>query len=209
MSLENFSDKLETTIKDSDNRTEQLEKNIEVEKPEFVEKKETAKDFMNKLENSECYSSYGERLSQTPRENGTDSKGKWQGERGESKYVPNDEKAQDVLKEHGQNGIEYKDAMPNFEPVAKESVEIQDMHANRSETFRKADNECAQKWNEKNFEDKNNWTGKDVADWRMDNKYTWHECNDRKTCQLVPTDIHSQCGHLGGFAECKKRDGET
>ena len=207
MGIEKIGDKLENT-NGIENRTESLEKNIEIEKPESVEKQETAKNLISKLENNEYYSTRDERLAQTPRENGVDSKGTWQGERGESKYIPNDEKAQTILKEHGQDGIQYKDGIPNFTDVSIEEVKINDMHANRSETFRKADNECAQKWNEKNFEGKSDWTGKEVADWRTEKGYTWHECNDRKTCQLVPTAIHSKCGHLGGYAECKKRDGQ-
>ena len=123
MGLENIGDKLENT-NGIENRTESLEKNIKIEKPESIEKQETAKNFINKLENNEYYSTRDERLAQTPRENGVDSKGTWQGERGESKYVPNDEKAQTILKEHGQNGIQYKDGIPNFTDVSIEDVTL-------------------------------------------------------------------------------------
>ncbi|MCX2822932.1 HNH endonuclease [Bacillus amyloliquefaciens] len=33
------------------------------------------------------------------------------------------------------------------------------------------------------------------------NKLTWHELNDVKTMQLVPTKINSEFGHLGGVGE--------
>ena len=200
MNLEKSGDENKRPGKNTESRTERLEKNIEAEKPENYTSR------TEQLEDREYYSTREERLAQTPRENGIDSKGIWQGERGESKYIPNDAKAQEALARCGRDGVEYKDAVPDFAPFAKETVEIKDMHANRSETFRKADNKCAQKWNEKNFENKSDWTGKNVSDWRIENGYTWHECNDCKTCQLVPTDIHSKCGHLGGFAECKKKD---
>ena len=85
-------------------------------------------------------------------------------------------------------------------------VEISDMRADRSDTFRKADNACAEKWNQEKFEGKADWTRKDIEEWRDNNEYTWHENNDRKTCELVPRSIHSKCGHLGGFSECKKAE---
>ena len=202
MRLENSGNKLETPA-NAENKTAELEKNITVEKPEAVEKQDAAKNFIHDLENSEYYSSYEERLAQTPRD---DAKGTWSGERGESTYTPNDANAKEAIEKCGKSGVDYKDAVPDFEPFSKETVEIEDMHANRSETFRKADNACAQKWNDQHFENKTDWNGKDVSDWRHENGYTWHECNDRQTCQLVPQEIHSQCGHLGGFAECKKKE---
>ena len=42
--------------------------------------------------------------------------------------------------------------------------------------------------------------------WREENGYSWHERNDMKTCDLVPTKVNDYFGHLGGVAECKKRD---
>ncbi|MEO2211613.1 HNH endonuclease [Paenibacillus amylolyticus] len=33
--------------------------------------------------------------------------------------------------------------------------------------------------------------------------YTWHELNDGKTIQLVPSSVNSKFGHLGGVSEVK------
>lgn len=42
---------------------------------------------------------------------------------------------------------------------------------------------------------------KDIKIYRDKNKLTWHELNDVKTMQLVPTKINSTFGHLGGVGE--------
>ncbi len=38
------------------------------------------------------------------------------------------------------------------------------------------------------------WTAEDIADWREDKKYTWHELNDVKTMQLVSIKINKDFG---------------
>lgn len=40
-----------------------------------------------------------------------------------------------------------------------------------------------------------------IADIREELKLTWHELNDGKTIQLVPSEINSKFGHLGGVGE--------
>ena len=191
----------QTDLKNKETNSDLLEKNLKVEKPDSVRAKEYKAEYMKNLENAEYYSTYKERLAQTPTEN----TGKWTGERGNSTFIPHDENAQKELKAHGVDGIEYKDGIADFSSVAKETVEI-DMIPNRSANFRKADKACAEKWNQKNFEGKNNWTIDDVKAWRQKNNYTWHECIDSKHCELVPTSIHSKCGHVGGYSECVKRE---
>ena len=37
--------------------------------------------------------------------------------------------------------------------------------------------------------------------YRIKNNLTWHELNDTKIMQLVPTKINSTFGHLGGVGE--------
>ena len=49
-------------------------------------------------------------------------------------------------------------------------------------------------------------TARDVSQWRKENGYSWHERNDMKTCDLIPTKINAYFGHLGGVSECRKRD---
>ena len=176
-----------------------------LERPERVEKNHEVKDYRKSLEQNDFYSSYKERLDHCPRGDG--QSGSWSGERGESKYKPANKETQNELKRHGADGIEYKYGVPDFSTVAKESVPIKDMSDQRTGAdgnFAKADQACADRWNKTNEGGKNDWTARDVSNWRAENKYTWHERNDRKTCDLVPTKVHEECRHLGGVSECKK-----
>ncbi len=161
----------------------------------------------------EYLTSYEERLKRTP-VNG--ERGNWEGERGESKYTPdvNNEKgarAAEKLSEYGLDGIEYRDGIPDFAECAEESVEIEmteNIHSIPDEgiigNYEKADTECAKKWNEMRKDGRDDWTPRDIANYRSANKMSWHECSDRKTCQLVHQDIHLFFKHAGGRMECGK-----
>lgn len=171
-------------------------------------------------ENGEIYkkdgefqTSYNDRLGRTPLEG---ERGKWTGERGESKYIPSTEtergaRAAEKLAEYGIDGIEYKDAIPDFSDCAEESVQIE-MTKDRLSSpadgivgnFEKADTECAKKWNSELKDGRNDWKPRDVAYYRETHKMSWHECPDQKTCQLVSQDIHGYFGHSGGVSECKR-----
>ena len=70
--------------------------------------------------------------------------------------------------------------------------------------FAQADEKCAEQWNEEKRDGKDNWTARDVKNWREENGYTWHERNDIKTCDLIPTKVNDYFGHLGGVSEYKK-----
>ena len=141
--------------------------------------------------------------------------GKWTGERGQSKFIPSDGNGQEKLSAYGLDGINYKDGVPDFSKCADTTVRI-DMTANRLSggygeqrvigNFEKADTECAKQWNALLRDGRNDWTARDVYNWRKDNNYSWHECSDTRTCQLVPQDIHDVCLHPGGVMECQKRD---
>lgn len=139
-------------------------------------------------------STYSERLQQTPTNDG-----KWEGERGESKFISDKEHVNKILDEKGLAGIEYKNGIPEFSDVSKGKVEIDDMSDNRPKNFKQADEKMAEQ---------RGCTPREVKKWREDNNYTWHECNDRKTCQKVPSSINSTFGHLGGVSECKKDNKE-
>ena len=157
----------------------------------------------------EPVSTYEERLEQTPAE--TSQTGTWEGERGESLFVPKDPDIQKHLSEFGIRGIEFKDAKPDFASVAIAKVEIEGMSKYRQSraslgivgNFEKADIACAKQWNDEGQGGKTDWGPKDVASWRKTQAYSWHECNDMKTMQLVPRDIHGVCSHLGGVGEVK------
>lgn len=160
------------------------------------------------LENTDApyYSTYEERMQQTPTDDG--ERGEWSGERGESDYTPSDEEVQEILDQYEQESIPYEDAVPDFSKVAETTVEIDDMTENRADNFRQCDEKCAEKWNQEERGGRRDWTAREVKEWRKENGYSWHERNDMKTCDLVPAKVNEYFGHLGGVAECKKRDGQ-
>ena len=165
------------------------------------------------------YVPYKERLNHVPAEG---ERGKWEGEAGESKYIPSDSTeegraALEKLSEKGEEGIEYKDAEPDFSKCAEATVEIDDMteyrydyddaDGNREEgNFSQADCTCAERWNALGKDGKSDWTAADVRDWRREHQCSWHERCDTRTMDLVPSEIHGYFGHSGGCAECRARD---
>lgn len=161
------------------------------------------------------FSTRKERIDLTPA-----NTGEWSGERGDSKFTPNDAEARAALEERGLDGIEYHDGVVDFGPCAAESVEIDGMSENRLSytdengehvkgNYEQACDAIADKWSAEAKDGKTDWSSKDVSDWKDQNGYTIHECNDMKTCQLVPTSIHKECKHLGGCSECSKKDNLT
>ncbi|MDY4946669.1 MAG: HNH endonuclease [Collinsella sp.] len=164
------------------------------------------------VESCDYPSTYKERLDRTPTmEN---PHGKWSGDRGESMFVPTDNRLRELLQSKGVEGINYKDAIPDFDPIAEAKVTIQGMSQHRLSqmgengerivgNYEKADIECAKAWNLEQRDGKDDWTHQDVKNWREANGCTWHEDNDMKTCSLVPTEIHDVCRHLGGVSEIK------
>ena len=80
------------------------------------------------------------------------------------------------------------------------------MTSNRPLDHRKADKALAEKWSKENKFDKSDWSRTDIRQWRHENKYTWHERIDKKTMDLVQSDIHAECKHFGGISECKRME---
>lgn len=150
-------------------------------------------------------STYKERVDRTPRDDG--ERGNWQGERGESQFVPNENEIKEILDPYGIQGIEYKNGIPDFSPCAEATVEIDHMTDNRSgppvegSNFQQCDQKCSERWNEDARDGRSDWTARDIADWRRENGYSWHERNDMKTCDLIPTEVNAYFGHLGGVGE--------
>ncbi|WP_033154918.1 HNH endonuclease [Pseudobutyrivibrio ruminis] len=165
------------------------------------------------------YKSYEDRLSCVPV---SETKGQWEGQRGESKFVPSDDvgkECKDKLAEYKLDGIEYKNLEPDFSKCSEATVQIEDMDEHRWDyidangdeqlgNFSKADEKAAQLWNEQNRDGRTDWTAEDVYDYRnnLEHHFTWHERCDTKTMDLVPYEIHNYCTHSGGVAECKARD---
>lgn len=164
------------------------------------------------MESCDYPSTYKERLDRTPTTE--NSHGEWSGDRGESMFVPTDDKLREFLQSKGVEGINYKDAIPDFGPIAEAKVTIQGMSQHRHSligengerivgNYEKADIECAKAWSLEQRDGKDDWTHQDVKNWREANGYTWHEDNDMKTCYLVPTEVNKVCSHLGGVSEIK------
>jgi hypothetical protein len=146
-----------------------------------------------------------ENIKNCPRENG-----RWEGEEGNSKWIPDPDYVpktanpdgltmKEILAKYDIDGIVYKDGQPDFTPICKGEVEIKGFSTERDENFDKADEELAAQ---------KGCTAQEVAAWRHENKYTWHECKDMKTMQKVPSEIHSNCTHRGGISEAKNSAGE-
>ncbi len=144
-----------------------------------------------------------EKASLIPRTGGV-----WTGEPGDSMWVPdrdfepgdrhgtNPEHKTwgEILDEYGIEGIPFKDGEPDFSEVAKCEVEIDDFSSDRDANFDQADEKLAEICG---------YTPEEVAQWRKENKYTWHECKDCKTMQKVPTEVHGNISHAGGISASK------
>lgn len=165
---------------------------------------------------TEFASSYESRIGQTPREKNPIVG--FEGVRGESLCTlkpPPDTEIKKILDESGIDGIEYRNAVPDFSPVAKAQFEIDYMLGGiggnggkaRLNNFAQADEKLANQLNESpelahKFGVKSGKiTAKDIQIYRDKNELTWHEVNDCKTIQLVPSKINSTFGHLGGVGE--------
>lgn len=137
------------------------------------------------------------------------SDGDWDGKIGDSKFYPNDINAKADLEKYDQSFIEYKGGNPDFCKVSEGTVEIDNMTSKRPLNFENADINCSELWNMINRDGRNDWSPREVKKWRQENKYSWHERIDRKTMDLIPRDIHTECKHFGGVAECIRFEKEN
>lgn len=137
--------------------------------------------------------------------------GRWDGERGNSDWTPeiefiprksNPESKpwKEICDKYGIEEIPFKNGEPNFSDISKGEVEIDLFSDSRTDNFDKADIEIA---NQKGR------TPEEVAKWRKENGYTWHECKDMKTMQKVPGIVHNNITHSGGISEVKKGIGDN
>lgn len=136
--------------------------------------------------------------------------GVWTGEPGNSEFKPNpniepgDRNGTnpehkpwgEIFDQYGIDGIPFKDCEPDFSEVAKGEVRIDDFSTDRVSNFDQADEKLAEQ---------RGCSPDEVAQWRKENKYTWHECKDCQTMQKVPTEIHGNISHSGGISECRSR----
>lgn len=155
---------------------------------------------------------YAECSTRTPENNGS-----WDGERGNSTWYPDrdytpPEKSRnpetkpysnpdnltwgEILDKYGIEGIRFENGFPVFDDVARGTVEIDDFETGGSDAkdrnFKKADIAMAEQ---------RGCTPEEVKKWREENNYTWHECEDKKTMQKVPNEIHANIPHDGGRSQ--------
>lgn len=130
------------------------------------------------------------------------SGGTWEGERGNSKWIPDDDYTpqkhnpdnktwEDVKKEHGIDGIDFKDGEPNFSEVSKGEVTLDQKETDRGIVFNEADTKLAEQRGCEPWE---------VYKWRKENGYTWHETSDGLRAQKVPNIVHGNISHAGGHS---------
>ena len=125
--------------------------------------------------------------------------GQWTGVPGESKFISNNQEANEVLKKYGLDGIEYKNKIPDFSNCTIVTAKIDKMTPFRSinrNNFYKALVESGK------FENIDQ-----IREFKQKYKLAFHECSDRHTCQFVDERIHSTFKHSGGRMECRIRDG--
>lgn len=171
----------------------------------------SAQDIKARIEKvfSPYYTRYVDRLAQTPK---GDAGAYFVGKRGESKAMPNlstelGRAAAKELSSRGQDGINYRDALPDFSKVSAATVKIDNMGPRRlgkGGNFEQANTCLAKAFNKR--DGGQDWTARKVKAWRKENGYVWHERADMKTMDLVPEAIHKAFSHSGGVAEVKARD---
>lgn len=166
------------------------------------------------------YNTYKERLDRASADD--PMRGCYTGTRGESMYVPCSRTVEgvvvtEILKSYGLDGIEYRNAEPDFEVCSEAIVQINNMTEFRDPyidkngiqqpgNFSYADQELAKAWNAVGHDGITNWTEEDVKKYRRANRLTWHEKCDTKTMVLVRSEINLYFQHSGGCAECRRRD---
>ena len=136
--------------------------------------------------------------------------GNWDGERGNSNWILNKEYVPQKYNPDGMTfgeildkfnienpKILFKEGYPDFSGISKGEVQIDEFTSSRADNFTQADEKLSKQWE---------ISPEDVATWRKENRYTWHECEDCKTMQLVPSEIHGNVNHFGGVSIAKSRE---
>ena len=139
------------------------------------------------------------------------SGGHWSDEPGNSKWfpdrdtVPGDRNGTnpeqktwgEILDKYGIDHIAFKDGDIDLSSVARGQTEIDDFSSDRAYNFDQADKKLAEQ---------RGCTPEEVAKWRKEHGYTWHECSDCRTMQKVPTEVHGNIPHSGGISAKKEQE---
>lgn len=145
-----------------------------------------------------------------------ESNGHWDGERGDSTWIPDGDytppgKGKDtdtpynnpddlswseICGKYGIDGIPFENGYPVFSEISKGTIEIDGFETGgnvaKTHNFSKADIAMAEQ---------HGCTPEEVREWRKENNYTWHECEDKKTMQKVPNEVHANIPHDGGRSQ--------
>ena len=105
-----------------------------------------------------------------------------------------------LLNEYGIESIPFVDGYPDFSEVSRGQVKIDDFTEDRDANFAQADEKLAEQ---------RGCTPQEVKAWREAHGYTWHECEDCKTMQKVPTEVHGNVSHSGGISVYKSQHADT
>lgn len=185
-----------------------LENGASIEKPKEMAETDEILASINDVETDqnseiESFDDFQKSENDFSKKNCPIENGSWDGERGDSKWIPDGEyvpkkynpdekKWEDILDKYGIDGIDYIEGEPDFKDISKGDVEIEGFSNNRSDNYDKADIELAKQ---------KGCLPSEVEQWRTEHKYTWHECKDMKTMQKVPRIVHGNVTHRGGVSE--------
>ena len=137
--------------------------------------------------------------------------GIWTGERGNSNWIPDDNVIptnrkgsnperrtnREIKDKYKFEFIPFKDGEPDFSKVVKGEVQIDNFTLDRNKNFSQAAIKLAEQ---------KGCTARDIKNWMKENRYSWHECKDCKTMQLVPIEVHGNIEHKGGISEMKAKN---
>ena len=151
------------------------------------------------------YSTYNERYNCTPSQK--TKRGNWSGQSGESMFIPSNTLRNrnliQLLHQYGLTGITYKNCIVDFSDCSICQFYLKNMSILRYKNFREADLLLL----EYSQSSQNLFPAfsslKEIQAYRSEQKLTWHECNDCRTIQLIPSEIHRFFNHLGGISELK------
>ena len=105
-------------------------------------------------------------------------------------------------------GVKYKNGEAKFHKHCVGEVTLDTYALDREINFQRARELMAEDLNKRHpkgiyDEETKEWrkyTAKDVDDWMEEHELTWHECQDRRTMQKVPSHLHGNLEHTGGFS---------
>lgn len=145
------------------------------------------------------------------------SKGHWEGEEGDSKWIPDEdatvtwrkggethtETYGEMMEQHDIDGIEYFNNEPDFSEMEDSFIQhaelehFSDERTGSGGTYTMASEAVAERLSRETGEE---WTSQRVQAYMNDHGLTWHECADRKTVRAVPTEINAGFKHSGGIS---------